>query len=549
MSGTYNKADYYTAFSRFDSSNALANDRYHAATAAANIGYSLSGNTSLRGTVRYGVSAEGLPGPYDFQGLTQLGKQGDQDTYVSGVIDDTRRGGWHNVFRYIGARKREQAQQFASVGTPDGFGDYYGNVVTIRGANGTTATGSTTVGFDPFPTKYELVSNRDGLDYRSDYRFNDHLIVLAGFRFQDERGAYRYPVFGTNQSIGRSNFDYTLQVQGSAWHRLFYTLGGAVQRNSLYGTQGEPQFGLAFYAKQPARGWFRGTKMTFNFSKGVQEPSLSTQLSSLYASLVGIGDTASIQAFKVSPIGAQRSRSYEGGVDQNIYGDRAILHARYFHSVFGNGIEYVTTSLYNQYFHQSLPKALYGFYLNSLATRSQGLEAEVQYQIAKRLFVHAGYTYLDATVLQSFSSDALNALGGVPTANPNYPGVAIGVSSPLVGQRPFRRAPQTGYAVLQYNGNKWNAALKSAMSSKSDDSTFIDSSSSASFDNSMLLPNRNLAFGFTKLDANVTYQWKPSFAVFTQVENLLNNQHIGAFGYPGLPLTVRAGLKVRFPAE
>ncbi|MGI4756303.1 MAG: TonB-dependent receptor [Janthinobacterium lividum] len=549
LGGTYSKLDYFTAFSRFDSSNALQNDRYHATTAAANIGYSLSGSTSLRGTVRHTVSAEGLPGPYDFQGLTQIGKQGDQDTYISGVLDDTTPRGWHNAFRYIGARKREQSQQFAPVGTQDGFGDYYGKVVTIRGANGTSATGSSTVGFDPFPTRYDLVSNRDGLDYRSDYRFNDHLNVLGGFRFQDERGSYRYPLYATNQQVGRSNFDYTLQVSGDIRHRVFYSLGGAVQRNSLYGTQGEPQLGLSGYLVRPGTRWFHGTRLRFQFAKGVQEPSLTTQLSSLYAALLGVKDTVDIARFGVSPIGAQRSRTYEAGIDQNIYSDRAILHFNYFHSVYGNGIEYVSTPLYNQYFNQSLPNALYGFYLNSLSTRAQGVEAEVQYQILKRLFVHAGYTYLDSTVLRSFSTDALNALGGKPTVNPKYPGIAIGVSSPLVGQRPFRRAPQTGYFVLQYNATKWNAALKGAMSSKSDDSTFIGTYSNASFDNSLLLPNRNLAFGYTKLDASVTYQWKPSIAVFSQAENLLNNQHMGAFGYPGLPFTVRAGLKLRFPQE
>ncbi|MGI4853364.1 MAG: TonB-dependent receptor [Janthinobacterium lividum] len=549
VSGTYSKVDYFTAFSRFDSSNALANDRYHASTAAANLGYSLSGSTSLRGTVRHGASAEGLPGPYDFQGLTQIGKQGDQDTYLSGVVEDTRLSGWHNTFRYIGARKREQSQQFASVGTPDGFGDYYGKVVTIRGANGTSATGSSTVGFDPFPTRYELVSNRDGLDYRTDYRMNDHLAIVGGFRFQDERGSYKYPLYATNQSVGRSNFDYTLLVAGQIRNRIFYSLGGAVQRNSLYGTQGQPQLGLSYYAVRPGARWLHGTRVRFQFAKGVQEPNLTAQLSSLYNSLLAMKDTADVTKFGVSPIGAQRSRTYEGGVDQNIYSDRAILHFNYFHNVFGNGIEYVPTPQYNQYFNQTLPNNLYGFYLNSLTTRAQGIEAELQYQVRPRLFVHAGYTFLDATVLRSFSTDALNALGGKATVNPKYAGVAIGVSSPLVGQRPFRRAPQTGYFVVQYAGGKWNAALKGAMVSKSDDSTFIGTYSNAAFDNSLLLPNRNLAYGYTKLDANVTYQLRPSIAVFSQAENLLNNQHMGAFGYPGLPFTVRAGLKVRFPQE
>jgi vitamin B12 transporter len=387
------------------------------------------------------------------------------------------------------------------------------------------------------------------VDYRSTYRVNDQFAVTGGFRFQNERGSYVYPVFATNQQTTRANYDYTLQMQGSVHHRLFYTLGGAVQRNSLYGTQGEPQFGIGYYFVRPGRGWFEGTHLRANFSKGVQEPSLSTELSSLYLELQSLNDGADIAKFHVRPIDAQRSRSYEGGVDQNIYSDSVVLKLSYFHNTYDRGIEYVTTSQFNGYFHQNLPQALFGFYLNSLATLSEGIEAELQYQLMPRLFFRGGYTYLDSSVQQSFSSDALDALGGTPTINPRYPNTPIGVSSPLVGARPFRRAPHTGFATLSYSGVKWNAAAQYAMATKSDDSTFIDQYSNANFDNSMLLPNRNLAYGYNKLDAHVTYQWKPSFAVFVQGDNLLNEKHIGAFGYPSLPITFRAGLKIRFPAE
>lgn len=549
LSGTYGKADYFTAFSRFDSSNALVKDRFHAATTAANLGYHVTANTSIRGTARYAVTASGLPGPFDFQGVVQSGKQADQDLYLSGVLDDTRSSGWHNTVRYLDSRKREQSNQYSTNGTPDGYGEYFGTRVTIRGANGTSATGNALIGYDPFPTHYEFVNNRDGLEYTSSFSMGQHLAVLGGFRFQDERGAYRYPLFGTNQQISRTNYDYTLEFHGDLRHRLFYTLGGAVQHNSLYGTEGQPQLGLTYSVVQPGRGWLQGTRLRVHFAKGVQEPGLSAQLSSLYVELLAIGDTGSIASFHVSPIGAQRSRVYEGGVDQNLYSDRAVLHLTYFHSTFGRGTEYVSTPLYNGYFHQTLPPSLYGFYLNSLDTKSSGMEAALEYQCTTHVFLRAGYTYLDAKVARSFSADAINALGGVTTVNPRYPGVAIGVYSPLVGQRPFRRPPQTGFAVLQYTGARWSAAIKAAMVSKADDSTFIDQYSNANFDTSMLLPNRNLDFGYTRLDSSVTYQWKPSVAVFTQLDNLLNNQHIGPIGYPSLPFTFRVGLKLRFPQE
>ena len=65
----------------------------------------------------------------------------------------------------------------------------------------------------------------------------------------------------------------------------------------------------------------------------------------------------------------------------------------------------------------------------------------------------------------------------------------------------------------------------------------------------MLLPNRNLDYGYVKLDGNVVYRLTPRLSLFTQMDNLLNNQHIGPIGYPGLPFTVRAGIKYRIGRE
>jgi iron complex outermembrane receptor protein/vitamin B12 transporter len=63
---------------------------------------------------------------------------------------------------------------------------------------------------------------------------------------------------------------------------------------------------------------------------------------------------------------------------------------------------------------------------------------------------------------------------------------------------------------------------------------------------SLLLPNRNLDYGYAKLDLGGSYQWFSWIDVFAQAENLLDTQHIAPIGYPSLPFTLRAGLRIRW---
>lgn len=558
LSGAYRRLDGYVGVSRFDSSNALPNDRYHLATVAANVGVQLATDLSVRGTVRSGVSATGVPGAWDFYGVAAQAKQGDQDLYVSAAFDGTWHGNLHQTARYLGARKREQFQEFGAVGTPLTVGSgpyaytaYFGNAVTIRGANGTEASGRAEL-LNGVDDRSDSVSNRDGVQYNADYRLTRHLSGLAGFRFLQERGSYVFPTYAILQDAERRDYQYTLQLQGDLLNRIFYSLGGALQHNSLYGTEGTPRLGVAGYAVRPGAGWFHGTRLHFNFAKGVQEPNLNTELTSLYAELHAAGDAAAITQYNVAPIGALRSRTYEGGVEQSVAGQRLLFRATYFHNQFGRQIEYVSGGDLQQYFGLPLNGILgnpyAGAYLNSLDFSAQGVESQLEFSPFSHFFLRGGYTYLDARVERSFSGDVTAALSGYPNSSPAYPGVPIGSSSPLVGARPFRRAPHTGFAVAEYSSGRWSAGVKAALSSRSDDSTFLSYASLAG-DNSLLLPNRNLAFGFAKVDANATWQLRPQLAVFTQMNNLLGQQHMGPIGYPALPFNLRVGVKLRFSGD
>jgi vitamin B12 transporter len=551
LGGTLKKFDYYGAFSRLDTSNAVPLDKYHSLTSAINVGYDFNGNTQMRFTIRNADSATGLPGPHDFFGISNDAKEADQDLYSGLTIENRYKGKWHNLLRYGIARKREQQYQFGQPGTPIsvfGFTEYFGNVVTIRGANGYTATGQT----DIFGSNDDQDSNRDQLYYQSDYAFSPHFNALFGFRYDNERGSINDAEFGEAEKGQRTNFEYNLQFQGEFWNRLFYSAGGAVEKNHLYGIAGTPRFGLRYVPIRSSRKFMHGTQLRANAATGVQEPTLALQFASLYTQLLANGDTADIAAYHIGPATAQRSRTYDLGLDQNILGERLTLKAGYFHNVFDRQLEAVQPSALDQYFgfnlNPSVADDIFDAYVNSLAFRAQGAEVELAWQPKPHFLFRGGYTYLDTRVVQSFVSDAVAVNQGIPNENPNIPGVPIGFESPLVGARPFRRAPHTGYFDAQYTRTRLNLEFKGALASRSDDSTFLDGGDTTGGD-TLVLPNRNLDFGYVKLDIGATYALKHGFTYFALINNLLNDQHIGPIGYPGLPLTFRTGIKLRLGGQ
>jgi iron complex outermembrane receptor protein/vitamin B12 transporter len=560
VSGAHKRVDYLAGYSRVDTSNALPMDEYHSGTAVANLGYDLTASTPLRFTLRNADSASGEPNAHDFYAISAAAKQADQDLYSGLTIQNTLEGNWHNLARYGIARKREQFTTFYAAGTclPDANGgDYYGNPVKIRGANGYTATGQAileyTFGCPAYPGTYPQPdysdSNRDELYYQTDYTFPKRIVGLFGFRYENERGSFVYPYYGDSEAIRRTNFEYTLQFSGDILNRIFYSAGGAVEKNHLYGVAGTPRIGLAYVPVRPGTGWMHGTKVRANVATGVQEPSLETDFSSLYTELEQLGDTSAIKTYGITPIRELRTRTLDAGIDQNIYGEKLIFKAGYYHNAFSHQIEYVDSGTLMEYFGiKGYIPNFYGADVGSLAFHAQGLESELQYRPYSHLFLHAGYTYLNAKVDQSFASSALSVTpGGYPETNPAFPNIPIG-ESPFIGSRPFRRPPSTGYFAVQYSGNSLSASFKGAFASRSDDSTFLDYSDLAGT-NSLILPNRDLDFGYARLDANFMYAIKRRVTVFTELDNLLSQQHIGPIGYPALPFTVRAGLKLRIGGE
>ncbi len=141
------------------------------------------------------------------------------------------------------------------------------------------------------------------------------------------------------------------------------------------------------------------------------------------------------------------SRTYDIGIDQNILGEKLIFKLGYFHNIFDHQLEGVGTGALEQIFGFSpeVAQNLFTPYVNSLAFRAQGIETEVQYQPFQHLFVRGAYTYLDAVVIHSFSSDAYN--DGQYNPNPNLPGIPHWSRRPVGWSTSF--PPSTAHRLLR----------------------------------------------------------------------------------------------------
>lgn len=536
-----NHVDAFTDFARLDTANNLPNNQFHNATVAGNYGYTPDSRTDARFTFRHVGTNGGQPNTYNFFLISDAANQKEQDTFLNGAINHQTTPSWHNLVRYGHEALNAQFYQYGATGisyAPSGV--YVGKQVTITGANGYSVSGQAILQYDSGASQYLSSARRDFVYAQTDYKISAHLTALAAFKYEAERGT-GITAYATN-TVDRRNQSYTLQVAGDVRNRLFYTLGSGIEKNQVFGTALSPRASVAFYAIQPAgQGIFNGTKLHGSFGKGIKESNVFEQNSSLFSLL----DPVLIAKYHVSQLGAEYSRTYDAGVEQFLLNSRLRLNATYFHNQFTNGIQFLGK---NALIQLGVPKdvanaaaaAGYGAYVNSQAFRAQGLELESELHVTDRVFLRAGYTRLDALVQRSFSSDALH-----PTFNTagNFGTVAIGAYAPLVGARPFRRAPNSGYFAVSYAHKRLAAQLTGSLIGKRDDSTFL---SDKDFGNSLLLPNRDLDPAYQRLELSADYRITRNITSYVNVQNLLNQTYTESFGYPALPIAFRSGLKLSF---
>jgi vitamin B12 transporter len=537
--GIFRQIDYFSEFARSDGGNTSSNPHFHNGTYAGNFGWSPGASTSLRLTIRRVAAKVDVPNAVDFFGIPDDSFQTEDNTYIGATLQNQTTSHWHNLLRYGATRQNSEFVNPSPTGIPDPFGNFLGNVVTIHGANGFSTTGQAILDFaGDYPQRFFILNNSDLFTFQSDYSFGTRLTALFAFHFENERGP---------KPAERTNYSYTGEVHGNLWNRLYATLGVGVEKNAVFGLAATPRASLAYYVIRPrASGSLAGTKLKFNYGQGIQEPDIFSASNSLFALLSQLPDGPQlISQFHVGPIGAVRSRSFDAGIEQFFWSGRAKLGVTFFDNHFSDEIEFVSQDGLGLLGvpAQVIAQTPFGASINSLATRSLGAETELELNLGHGFTARSAYTYLDGLVRRSFSSDQLFLF---PSFNPLFPTIPIGAFSPLVGNRPFNRAPHVASVYLGYARHKLALALSGNFVGRRDSSTFLFDSS---FGSTMLLPNRNLAAAYQKIDVSGSYRLNRYLQIYSAIENLASQHYDPAPGFPALPFNFRSGIKITLGGE
>ena len=543
VGGVYRQFDYFADFMDFQTQNSLPNSTFHNGTYSGNFGWQANQTTDVRFTIRHTATGLGVPNALALYGIPDDAFQREQDTYIGLKVQNQTTSQWLNSLQLSSTNLRYNYDEPAPAGIPF-EGNYVGAPVNLCGANGYCSSGQAILDYGGvYPNLDNSHTAVQSLYALSSYAIKPDLSASAGLRYDHEGGYTNYS--DTVAPTTRNNFDVFMEAHGSLGHRAFATAGVGLADNAVYGFAATPRVSMAYYLRRPSSGsFFDATKLRFNYGTGIDEPSIYNQDSSLFNVLSALSNGSSlISQYRVSPIGPERSKDFDWGIEQYFWGDKARLGITGFRESFFDLIAFVDKNLLPELgvpgpVANALP---FGAAVNSDSYRSLGAEVEIEAKFSRDLRMKAEYTYTDAVVTQSFASSAQ-----APSYNPTFPNIPIGAYTPLIGARPFGVPPNSGSMALIYSHRRFGLSATGYFVSRSDDSTFL---TDEYYGNSLLLPNRNLLNAYQLIDWSGWLEPRHGVTLYTSIGNVLDEHYQGAFGYPALPFNFRAGIKLTIGGE
>ncbi|MFN3476516.1 MAG: TonB-dependent receptor plug domain-containing protein, partial [Candidatus Methylomirabilales bacterium] len=306
--------------------------------------------------------------------------------------------------------------------------------------------------------------------------------VTAGFEWRQERGEaastgpFASPPFTktiTNPAVYIQNF-LTL------FDRLFVVVGGRFDDHSQAGSELTGRASVAYLLKET------GTKFKGTIATGFKAPSLNALF------FPGFGDPT---------LKPEESTSYEGGIEQKLFGDLLRLEAVYFRILFRDLISFVPTA--DPAFPFGIKAANIG------RARSEGVEFQASVKPLPGLTLRGTYTFLEA--------------------------IDRDTREPLLRRPKHKGGLSANYTFLE----RFNVNV---------DVTFVGRR--PDFDPLTFAPIKNE--GYTKLDLAASWNvvrgsgLLKNLQLFVKTENVLDERYDEAKGFPAARFHLFGGLRGEF---
>jgi vitamin B12 transporter len=466
--GRASRFDWSAGLLRLETDNEVPNNAFEETAGAASLGAELGRDTSLRLALRAEDSTLGTPGQ-TLYGPPDLGASFERTDLVLGA--QLRHG-----------RGRLSHQISAGIASSDQL-----SLDTIDSGCYTPATGSLT---GPFPicdfvdaAGFQNDTTRSSFGYQVEAQAGARHLLTAGIEVERETGELGSRS-GDLISPERTNAGAYFQDRLVLGRRLFLTVGGRLERNDSFGWKAVPRASLALRL-----GEAQATTVKASAGAGIKEPDF---FQSFGVSFFARGNP---------DLKAERSVTFDVGLEQRLLEGRFKAEATYFHHDYEDQIAYTILDF----------TTFQGTYFNLGKTRAQGLELSVEALPTSLLSLSAAYTLTDGEVLVSASG-----------FDPVY----------AAGQPLLRRPRHQGSFTLRVGHERVSGAVTVVAVGDRADSDFLG-----------MGLTRNEAYA--RVDARVRGRLTRRLEAFVVAENLLDAEYEEALGYPALGRSVRAGLRLR----
>jgi vitamin B12 transporter len=481
VSGMFRNFDYDLFWSRLDTDNQSVNDDFRDSTGGTNLGLSVGEHTKLRWIARGDSSRVGTPGQVAFQRPDRDAFFRKADGYTGVSLSNQTTGTWEQRLTYTFARSRQVSR------------DLIADSPYVPSFQGHTSPFT----FFDFPSDFLNDSRRHHVDYQSDVtlgsgdrHWGQHIFTFA-VNFDRELGFIVDRLSGA-QAIDalRDNFGGTFQYQ-AVLGRIFLSNGFRVEDNGSFGRTVIPRSSAALLLRQGAGG-LGATKLKFNFGLGIKEPSF---IESFSPELSFLGNP------NLRP---ERTRSFDFGIEQRLWSDRAKIELNWFDNRFRDLIEFETVSF----------EPFRGTFFNLDGSKANGTEVTVEAAPVNGLRLTAQYTFLNGQVTRS----------SAPT-------------DPIFGegQGLLRRPRHSGSLGIFWNWRRLTLSSTAVYVGHRVDSDFAS-----------LVPPITSSEPHTKWDLAWAVRVSKGLSYVGVAENLLDQHYMETLGFPALRIGYRTGVRFVF---